>query len=247
MGDAGAFAIIVVAFSIAEEGDGKFTLAAVQAVVVAHGWASSRRVRSLIDWLEWAGAAVHHPPRRDSRERPWSFCGWLTPAIEGIARIFLAASARWREEATTHSSPEDQPLVLRTLLTSVSRVMAAPQRVRFSPEMTLFASHAAGLPMLLEIIERAPPEGTSTYSVPFSRKATSRAYRVSRAHVTAIVARVERLEVLKRENNELLLTRAMRSSVLHDLACQLAFVVLMLRKPRPSGRNATGTNGAETG
>lgn len=131
---------------------------------------------------------------------------------------------------------------MKTLLTSVSRVLAAPQTFPIGPDMKLFASHAAGLPILLEIMERAPPGSTLTYSMPFSRKATSRAYGLSRAHVTAVLGRAERLEMLTRENKELVLTEAMRSRVLHDLACQLAVVVLVLRKAQPPATNAIETD-----
>jgi len=64
----------------------------------------------------------------------------------------------------------------------------------------------------------------------FSRKAVSRTYNVSRAHVTAILAKVERLNMLVRDGNEIIVTESMSVQILHDLACQLAIVVLIVRE-----------------
>ena len=52
LGDFGAFATILCAVALASVHGGRFTLAEVQAVVVPRSWASSRRTRALIDWLE---------------------------------------------------------------------------------------------------------------------------------------------------------------------------------------------------
>ncbi len=110
---------------------------------------------------------------------------------------------------------------------AVSRQMrVAPHQISFGTEMSLFAGHAAGLLILLEIINRSQSAEGPRLRVRFSRKASSRIYGVSRAHITAILAKAEQSHMLVRDGNEILLDEKMLSNVQHDLACQLAFVVL---------------------
>jgi len=231
IGDYGAFAIVISAVGIADKGDGQFTFAAIQAIVVPRGWASSRRTRALIDWLEWTGAALRHPPRKDSRERPWSLSGWLPVAIARLARAYLVAVAPWRGDADKPRTSENDPMVLDALVTSLSRlVRAASPAFIAGAQMRLFADHAAGFPILLEIVGACRSTDPPVNRVLFSRKAVSRTYNVSRAHVTAILAKAERSNMLVRDGNEIIVTESMSVQILHDLACQLAIVVLIVRE-----------------
>jgi hypothetical protein len=225
IGDYGAFAVVICAVGIADEDDGEFTFAAIQAVVVPRRWASSRRTRALIDWLEWSGAALRKPPRQDNRERPWCICGWLPTAITRIAEAFLTAVAPFRGEADDPMS-KDIAGAIKTLVMSVSRLIRMERpSLAVSAEMRLFASHAAGYPILLDIIGAV--ELAHGAPVLFSRKAAAPAYAVSRAHITAIIAKAERSGMLRRDGNEIILTKTMAVNIQQDLACQMAIVLLI--------------------
>lgn len=231
IGDAGAFAIVVCAIGLAEDGDGTFTFAQLQAIIVPRRWASGRRVRSLIDWLEWSGAALRHSTPRDGRERPWSLCGWLLPSISGLARAFVTATAPWRRKGNVQRPPEDVESEIEGLVRAVGRCFVAePLPVPAGAETRLFASHAAGLLVLLDLVDQPRPVEAVPHSVRFSRKAASRIYGVSRAHVTAILARAEDLQFLVRNGDDIVLTETLLCNVRRDLARQLAFVVLAGRR-----------------
>lgn len=223
MGDYGAFAIVICAVGIADEGDGRFTFAAIQAVVVRRGWASSRRTRALIDWMEWSGAALRQPARADNRERPWCICGWLPAALSRIAGAFLNAIAPLEWLGSGFIS--DLPVAVEKLIANVSRLIRShPLLFDAGAEMQLFARHAAGYPILLEMIGACGLTGGTPGL--FSRKSVARGYSVSRAHVTAIIAAAERLGMLYRTGGNIILSKTMALNIHRDLAHQLAIVVL---------------------
>ena len=89
----------------------------------------------------------------------------------------------------------------------------------------MFLRHAPGFPLLLELL-LAAVSGPRDRRVEFSRKAAARADGISRAHVTGLLAKAERLNYLKRTDSRLLLNNPTLRNVRRDLAYQLAFVVL---------------------
>lgn len=96
----------------------------------------------------------------------------------------------------------------------------------------------AGFPILLDLLSAAKTDACDATGCVFSRKATARAYGVSRAHVTAILARAERLNILKRNGSRIVLSDLALQNVRRDLAYQLAFVVLWAEAVRPSPPSA---------
>lgn len=228
IGDFGAFATILCAMALASIHGGQFTLAAVQAIVVPRGWASSRRTRALIDWLELEGAARRHQPRDDNRERPWSLCGWLIMAIETLAEAYLAAAAPW-EPQPVMDRPAKDDIGINSLIDGVGWLLKQQQElIPTSMETLMFLGHAPGFPLLLDLLSAAKTSKSDASDCEFSRKAAARAYGVSRAQVTALLAKAERLTILKRDGSRILLSDRTLQNVQRDLAQQLAFVVVWL-------------------
>lgn len=225
LGDFGAFATILCAVALASVHGGRFTLAEVQAVVVPRGWASSRRTRALIDWLELEGAARRHQPNGDNRERPWSLCGWLIMAIETLAEAYLAAAVPWQAQPFMDRPAKD--IGVNILIDGVGWLLKQPQE--FSPtsmETLMFLGHAPGFPLLLDLLSAAKTSKSGASNCEFSRKAAARAYGISRAQVTALLAKAERLSILKRDGSRILLSDGTLQNVQRDIAHQLAFIVV---------------------
>lgn len=222
IGDFGAFSIVMQATAIAARGDGVFTLAAVQSEIVPLGWASSRRVRALVEWLEWAGCARQTFPAKDQRKRPWSITGWLQGAIQGLADIYLAVTHPWRGGGVpAHAATE-----LSLALASLDRLMhVARHALVSSAEMRHFANHAAGFPILLDLLRACMDANWPSAGVLFSRKALAKAYNISRAHVTKILAKAERLGMLRRQDAFVALASSTKANVLRDIAYQFAALV----------------------
>ncbi|MCZ7447924.1 hypothetical protein O8B93_10050 [Agrobacterium rhizogenes] len=216
------------AASLGSPSGAQFTLAAVQAVVVPAGWISSRRTRALIDWLELEHAAARHPPGRDYRERPWSLNGWLIAAVERLTETYLVAASPWRITATGEM-PEEKSTVTNMMRGGVSWFLGNAQELpASSEEIRMFLGHAPGFPLLLDLLLAARRGTCGATGCEFSRKATAHAYGVSRAHITALLARAERLNFLKRDGARVVLSDLTFQNVQRDLAYQLAFVVLWL-------------------
>ncbi|CUX56754.1 conserved hypothetical protein [Agrobacterium deltaense Zutra 3/1] len=235
LGDFGAFATVMCAAGIASVNGGQFTLAAVQAVVVPPGWASSRRTRALIDWLELENTAQRHPPGGDNRERPWSLNGWIISAIETLASTYRLAASPWE----TLPAPAEGAIGTDALIDGVSWFLRHAQDLPFlSEEMRMFLGHAPGFPILLDLLSAAKTDACDATGCVFSRKATARAYGISRAHVTAILARAERLNILQRNGPRIVLSDPALQNVRRDLAYQLAFVVLWAEAVRTSPPSA---------
>ena len=223
LGDFGAFATVMCAVGLASVPDGQFTLAAVQAVTVPPGWVSSRRTRALIDWLELENAAQRHPPHGDNRERPWSLSNWLIAAVETFARTYLLAASPWQISPAT----ETEEAAIQTLIDGVGWFLRHAGELPLpSEEMRMFLGHAPGFPLLLDLLFAARTGGADATGFEFSRKAAARSYGISRAHVTAIVARAERLDILRRDGSRIIPSDPTLQDVQRDLAYQLAFVVL---------------------
>ncbi len=225
-GDFGAFATVMCAVGLGSVHGGQFTLAAVQAVVVPPGWASSRRTRALIDWLELEDTAQRHPPGGDNRERPWSLNGWLIAAIETLATAYLTAASPWGISPAMEASDEEA-IGTDAVIDGVSWSLRHAQDLSFlSEEMRMFLGHAPGFPILLDLLSAAKTGACDATGCAFSRKAAARAYGISRAHVTAMLARAERLNMLKRNGSRIVLSDLTLHNVQRDLAYQLAFVIL---------------------
>ncbi|MCZ7467257.1 hypothetical protein [Rhizobium rhizogenes] len=228
IGDFGAFATILCAIGLASIHGGQFTLAAVQAVVVPRGWASSRRTRALIDWLELEGAARRHQPRGDNRERPWSLCGWLITAIETLAEAYLVAAAPWEAQPVL-GRPAKDDIGVNILVDGIGWLLKQQQALTpISMETLMFLGHAPGFPLLLDLLSAAKTSRSDASDCEFSRKAAARAYGISRAHVTALLAKAERLSILKRNGSRICLSDRTLQNVQGDIAHQLAFVVVWL-------------------
>ena len=250
LGDFGAFATVMCAVGIASVHGGQFTLAAVQAVVVPPGWASSRRTRALIDWLELENTAQRHPPGGDNRERPWSLNGWIISAIERLASTYCVAASPWQTLPATET-PAEEAIGTGALIDGVSWFLRHAQDLPFLSEgMRMFLGHAPGFLILLDLLSAAKTDACDATGCVFSRKATARAYGVSRAHVTAILARAERLNILQRNGPRIVLSDLALQNVQRDLAYQLAFVVLWAEAVRTSPPSAdapeslSGRNGS---
>lgn len=226
LGDFGAFATVMCAAGLGSPPGAQFTLAAVQAVVVPAGWISSRRTRALIDWLELEHAAARRPPGGDNRERPWSLNGWLIAAVERLAETYLVAASPWWV-AAKEKMPEEKSTATDILRGGVSWFLGNARELPVSSaEMRMFLGHAPGFPLLLDLLFAIRTSARDATGCEFSRKATARAYGVSRAHVTALLARAERLNVLKRDGARVVLSDLTLRNVRRDLAHQLAFVAL---------------------
>lgn len=251
LGDFGAFATVMCALGTASAHGGRFTLAAVQAAVVPSGWASSRRTRALIDWLELENSAQRHPPHGDKRERPWSMDGWLIAAIEKLAATYLIAASPWAP-CPAMETPAEEAVGTAVLIDGVSWFLRHARDLPFpSAETRMFLGHAPGFPILLDLLSAAETGACDVTGCAFSRKASARAYGVSRAHVTALLARAERLKILTRNGSGVILSDLTLQTVQRDLAYQLAFVALwpaMVKTARSqssdapeslSGRNAS--------
>ncbi|MDH7808826.1 MULTISPECIES: hypothetical protein [unclassified Rhizobium] len=225
-GDLGAFTAVTCALALCSIQGGRFTLATVQRVVVPKGWASSRRIRALIDWLELENTAQRHAPFFDNRERPWSLNGWLVLTVGTLAEIYLAAASPWIERQQINT-PEQTATVKRNLIDGVCWLLAHSQELpQMSDEMRMFLGHAPGFPLLLELLSAAAASEADGTGCEFSRKAAARAYGISRAHVTGLLAKAERLNYLKRTDSRLHLNNLTLRNVQRDLAYQLAFVVI---------------------
>ncbi|WP_421400297.1 hypothetical protein [Agrobacterium fabrum] len=225
-GDLGAFTTVVYALGLCSIQGGQFTLAAVQGVIVPMGWASSRRTRALIDWLELENTAQRHPPFLDNRERPWSLNGWLVLTVETLAAIYLAAASPWAERQQANT-PEQTAAGIRGLIDGVCWLLVNSQELpQMSDEMRMFLWHAPGFPLLLELLSAAVTSAPCDAGCEFSRKAAARAYGISRAQVTGLLAKAERLNYLTRIGSRVRLSDLMLRNARRDLAHQLAFVVL---------------------
>lgn len=233
IGDFGAFATVICALGPGSVHEGQFTLAAVQAAVVPRGWASSRRTRALIDWLELEGTAQRLPPCGDRRERPWSLNGWLVDAVQTLTAAYLAAASPWHEHPAVVTSEKTADGV-STLLDGVNWLLRHPPELhQLSEEMRIFLGHATGFPLLLDLLSAATASGSNGTGCEFSRKAAARAYGISRAHVTALLAKAERLNFLQRNGSRIILSNPTLQNVRRDLAYQLAFVVLWSESSKP--------------
>ncbi|MGL3606251.1 hypothetical protein ACSV9I_07040 [Rhizobium sp. G187] len=221
IGDFGAFSIVMRATAIATSENGTFTLAAVQAGIVRLGWASQRRVRALVEWLEWAGCARQVLPSADLRKRPWSITGWLETGIHKLAEIYLAVTYPWRGDRV----PATVATELSMFVGSFDQLMhSAGRRLLFSAEIRLFSNHAAGFPILLDLLRACMEANWPSAGVLFSRKALAKAYNISRAHVTKILAKAERLGMVHRQDAFVAIARSAKSNVLRDIAYQFALV-----------------------
>ncbi len=239
-GDFGAFATVMCAIGLGSGHGGQFTLAAVQAVVVPPGWASSRRTRALIDWLELENTAQRHPPGGDNRERPWRLSGWLITAIETLATAYLTAASPWEISPAMEASGE-KAVGTDAVIDGVSWSLRHAQDLSFvSEEMRMFLGHAPGFPILLDLLSAAKTEACDATGCVFSRKAAARAYGISRAHVTAMLARAERFNMLMRNGSRIVLSDPALQNVQRDLAYQLAFVVLWTEAAKTSPPSADG-------
>ncbi|WP_454703386.1 hypothetical protein [Agrobacterium leguminum] len=231
---------------IASVHGGQFTLAAA-AVVVPPGWASSRRTRALIDWLELGESAQRHPPGDDNRERP-SVNGWIISAIETLASTYrVGAASPWR---TLRQRNASRRKLIGTGIDGVSWFLRHAQDLPFLSGGMRFLGHAPGFPDPVVPAVAAKTDTCDATGCVFSRKATARTYGVSRAHVTAILARAERLNILQRNGPRIVLSDLALQNVQRDLAYQFAFVVLWAEAMRTSPPSAdapeslSGRNGS---
>jgi hypothetical protein len=232
IGDFGAFATVVCALGLGSIHGRQFTLAAVQAIVVPRGWVSSRRTRALIDWLELEGTAQRHPPSHDNRERPWSLNGWLVLAVQTLATAYLAAASPWVEHRA--ETPGMMSAGASALIEGVSWLLRQTDELHpVSEETRMFMGHAPGFPILLDLVVATKTSAFDATGCEFSRKAAARAYGISRAHVTALLARAERLNFLRRNGSRIVLGDQTLRNVQRDLAYQLAFVVLWSASSKP--------------
>ncbi|WP_137134375.1 hypothetical protein [Rhizobium sp. FKY42] len=232
MGDFGAFSIVVSATAAAATGDGTFNLASVQSQVVRLKWASSRRVRALVEWLEWAGSVRKAAPSGDLRKRPWYITGWLQATIDALLELFLTVTHPWR-----------MPDFLTTIATQMSMFLANLNQMMqttanwtvWSSESRLFANHVAGFPILLDLLRACMEANWPSAGVFFSRKALAKAYNISRAHVTKILAQAERLGVVRRRDAFVVIASSAKVNVLRDIAYQFAFLLsaFMICQPNP--------------
>lgn len=97
----------------------------------------------------------------------------------------------------------------------------------------MFMGHAPGFPILLDLLFATKTSAFDATGCEFSRKAAARAYGISRAHVTALLARAERLSFLRRNGSRIVLGDQILRNVRRDLAYQLAFVVLWSASSKP--------------
>ncbi len=223
-GDLGAFATVMCALGICSIQRGQFTLASVQGIIVPGGWASSRRIRALIDWLELENAAQRHPPSLDKRERPWTLSGWPVIAVNSLAESYRSAASPWGGGRHRSKTPEHPAADISPLVDGVYWILRHSDELPLmSDEMRMFLGHSPGFPLLLELIlETVGSDGVCE----FSRKSAARSYGISRAHVTSLLAKAERLNYLKRSGSQIHLSDIMMRNVRQDIAYQLAFVVL---------------------
>jgi hypothetical protein len=222
IGDFGALSIVMRATAIATAGNGTFTLAAVQSGIVPLGWASGRRIRALIEWLEWAGCARQEMPTSDLRKRPWSISGWLQTAMQRLAQIYLAVTRPWRSDGLLATIAAQFSM----FFVSLDQIMHVARQERlFSEESRLFSNHAAGFAILLDLLRACMEANWPSAGVLFSRKALAKAYNISRAHVTKILAKAEQLGMLHRQDAFVALATQTKINVLRDIAYQFAFVL----------------------
>ncbi|MFD1743857.1 hypothetical protein ACFSE1_00110 [Rhizobium helianthi] len=231
VGDFGALAMVVCAKGIASENGGQFTYSSVQSLIVKRRWASGRRVRAIFEWLEWEETVTRPALYADRRTRPLSVVGWLQAGVQALAVAYIEAARPWRqidnEKSYRHATTDTESVItkLYNLLTF------AGEGVPFSVETRLFSGHAAGFPLLLDLIATCMAADWPVSGVFFSRKAHAASYNVSRAHITKIFAKAEEIGILARTERDMKVSPSpsLRGNVLRDLAYQFASIVWMLK------------------
>ncbi len=234
VGDFGAFSIVMSATAAAATGDGTFNLASVQSQIVRLKWASSRRVRALVEWLEWAGSVRKVTPSGDLRKRPWYITGWLQATMDALLKLYLTVTHPWMVTD-----------VLTTIATQMSMFLANLNQLMqstanwpvWSSETRLFSNHAAGFPILLDLLRACMEANWPSAGVFFSRKALAKAYNISRAHVTKILAQAERLGMVRRRDAFVVIASSAKVNVLRDIAYQFALVLSAFVTCQPNPRS----------
>ncbi len=245
LGDFGAFATVMCAVGIASVHGGQFTLAAVQAVVVPPGWASSRRTRALIDWLELENTAQRHPPGGDNRERPWSLNGWIISAIERLASTIASRPRHGKPSGNGDAcggSHRNGRADRR-----VSWFLRHAQDLPFLSEgMRMFLGHAPGFLILLDLLSAAKTDACDATGCVFSQGDGARLWgqpRPCHGHTRQGRA-VEHLAKKRTQNSS---ERAGIAERPARSGYQLAFVVLWAEAVRTSPPSADAPRAGPAG
>lgn len=187
IGDRGSFAIISALLAGAGSEAGSVTLADVNAAVVPRGLATSRRVRALVEWLEHCGGLERVRTATDARRRPFQPSGWLIDALQdALAAAFGASGPSWAADRA-RANPR------RTITSFARRILPfVLDAEALSPEVASLTEHRGGYLLMLRLICEARQDADGAAIVDLSRKGFARAHHLSRAHVTALIARAER-------------------------------------------------------
>lgn len=232
VGDFGAMAVVVSATALASENEGVFTYSSTQSLIVKHKWASTRRVRAIFEWLEWEETITRSAQSGDRRMKPLSVVGWLQAGIQALAVAYIEAAQPW-QQVDKNKPPRDRAMDAEKIVVGLYKllaIVAGPFLV--SVETRLFASHAAGYPLLLDLIANCMAAGWPASGVLFSRKSHAESYNVSRAHITKIFAKAEEAGILSRTERDMKVrpSPSLKGNVLRDIAYQFASVLWMLKR-----------------
>lgn len=193
IGDRGAFAMI--AAGLAHQNGHGVTIAMIQNFVGQANLASPGRVRAYIAMLSRTGAVWRIDAGGDGRARPWRVGDSLIHGLERWLAIYLDAVAELgggNQDSADHLLP-----YLRRSVNAYPR-QGARLAARFV-ELDAFLDYKLGYLVLTELLRKWRNGDDAGQRVTLSRKGMAKGLRVSRAHITMILARAENSELLHRD------------------------------------------------
>ena len=178
-GDLGRY--VTVTSALAGETDGGVTRTAVIAVASGLVYASPRRVSAICDDLTRMGFTQPCPARADRRERPFRLSRWIGASLAAWLDIMLVAIRPWLAGTPCADPP--------SLVGFVRRATGGLARGDPFASWSMFGSFwngSSAIRFMLDLIVTSIPRG-DRYVPLVSRKASARAYGVSRRHIGALV------------------------------------------------------------
>lgn len=219
LGDKGSLAIVALLLKGSISAGRSATLAEISASMERSGLATARRVRAMIEWLEHCGALERVQIGQDRRRRPFRVTGWLLHALHELAWLVALAGAAnamdWLAEEVRGTD--------RFLLAMAAPLFEFIQKGALLPDtINLFVDYRAGYALLVHLMGAASLREDGTVLTQVSRKALARTVHVSRAQITGIIARAERLGLVTRLAGErILLDRGFHEDCLSFFRLQM--------------------------
>lgn len=196
IGDRGSFSAIAVILGQTIVDGAPATLSSVDREIVKRGIATSRRSRALIEWLEHSGGVDRAQARSGAKGRPIRISGWLLSHVNELCDVVCRAARREKQLVDHRQERQSENSRFSTVIQRCYAFVLAGARMPAIVEH--FTEHQGGFLILLRLVSEARRDDQGIATVDFSRKSFADIHSVSRAHVTALIARAERAGWLER-------------------------------------------------